>query len=111
MGKRKIESSSPKSTRFRSRERAIYIDEPSNDSVIRHSCTEEMGHESLTLKPIYRAVNISELKRFAAKRLPINSPLRNVLLSERDQLTAKDFLVKMDIWIRLLNIEKSDLPV
>ena len=65
----------------------------------------------MTLKPICRAVNISGLKRCATERLPSNSPLRGVLLLERDQLTAKDFLAKMDVWMRLLNIEKSYLPV
>jgi len=78
--------------------------------MVGYSCTEEMGHESLTLKPI-RAVNISGLKRFAAESLPGNSRLRDVLLSERDQLTPMDFLAKMDIWMRLLNIEKADLIV
>jgi hypothetical protein len=29
--------------------------------------------------------------------------------SERDQLTTVDFLAKMDVWIKLLNLEKADL--
>ena len=92
-------------------ERGIYGDEPGNDSVVRYPCTEEIGHESLTLKPIYRAVNISGLKRFATENLSSTSRLRAVLLSERDQLPAVDFLAKMDVWMRLLNIEKADLLV
>ena len=108
MGKGKIAGSTPKSIHPCTRERGICIDEPGNDSVVRYSCTEEIGHESLTLKPI-RAVNISGIKRFAAESLPGNSRLRDVLLSERDQLTAGDFLAKMDVWMRLLNIEKEDL--
>ena len=83
----------------------------SYDGVIGVACTEEIGHESLTLKPICIAVNISGLKRFAAESLPSNSQLRAVLLSERDQLTAKDLMAKMDVWMRLLNIEKLDLLV
>jgi len=33
--------------------------------------------------------------------------LSRALLSERDQLTAVDFLAKMDTWMKLLNIEFS----
>ena len=56
-------------------------------------------------------IDIRRLKRFAAENLPGNSRLRAVLLSERDQLPAGDFLAKMDVWMRLLNIEKADLLV
>ncbi len=111
MGKRTIESGSPQSTRLNVREREMPIDERDIDSEVRYSSTEEIGHESLTLTPICRTVNISRLKRFAAESLPGNCRLRDVLLSERDQLTARDFLAKMDTWIRLLNVEKTDLLV
>ncbi len=57
-------------------ERGIYGDEPGNDSVVRYPYTEEIGHESLTLKPICRAVNISGLKRFATENLFSPSRLR-----------------------------------
>jgi len=56
-------------------------------------------------------IDIRRLKRFAAENLPGNSRLRAVLLSERDQLPSVDFLAKMDVWMRLLNIEKADLLV
>jgi hypothetical protein len=56
-------------------------------------------------------IDIRRLKRFAAENLPGNSRLRAVLLSERDHLPAVDFLAKMDVWMRLLNIEKTDLLV
>jgi hypothetical protein len=56
-------------------------------------------------------IDIRRLKKFATENLSSPSQLRAVLLSERDQLPAVDFLAKMDIWIRLLNIEKADLPV
>lgn len=78
--------------------------------MVGYPCAEELGHESLTLKPI-RAVNISGLKSFATESLPCISRLRAVLLSERDQLTPEDFLAKMDVWMRLLNIEKADFLV
>ncbi len=53
-------------------------------------------------------IDIRRLKRFAVENLPGNSRLRAVLLSARDQLPAVDFLAKMDVWMRLLNIEKVD---
>ncbi len=56
-------------------------------------------------------IDIRRLKRYAVENLPNYSRLRIVLLSERDQLTAMDFLAKMDVWMMLLNIEKADLPV
>ena len=108
MGKGKIAGSTPKSIHTCTRERGIYGDEPGNDSVVGYHCTEEIGHESLTLKPI-RSVNINGLKRFATENLSSTSRLRDVLLSERDWLTPVDFLAKMDVWMRLLNIEKVNL--
>jgi len=65
----------------------------------------------LTLKHEDRVVNIGRLKGFATESLPGNSRLRDVLLSEKDQIKAKDFLAKMDVWMGLLNIEKADLLV
>ena len=50
-------------------------------------------------------IDIRRLKRFASGDLPINSQLRNVLLSEKDTLTANDFLAKMGTWMTLLNLE------
>ena len=52
-------------------------------------------------------IDIQGLKRFVIGNLPRKSRLRAVLLSERDQLTAVDFLAKMDTWMKLLNIEFS----
>ena len=54
-------------------------------------------------------IDLQRIKGFAVENLSSTSRLRTVLLSERDQLTAADFLAKMDVWIRLLNIEKADL--
>ena len=56
-------------------------------------------------------IDIQRLKGFAVQNLSSASRLRAVLLSERDQLPAVDFLAKMDVWMRLLNIEKADLLV
>ena len=54
---------------------------------------------------VRRLVDMGRLKGFASERLGGNSQLKVVLLSERDQLTVTDFLAKMDIWLKLLNIE------
>ena len=53
-------------------------------------------------------IDIRRLKGFASERLHSGSRLRNVLLSERDQLKVNDFLAKMDIWITLLNLETAN---
>jgi len=54
-------------------------------------------------------IDIRSLKGFASERLHTSSQLRNVLLSERDQLKVNDFLAKMDIWITLLNLETANV--
>ena len=49
-----------------------------------------------------RRVSIVGLKQFAVTRLPKGSALRELLLSERDELAAEEFLAKMDVWLKLL---------
>ena len=61
------------------------------------------SHNSETT--VRRLVDIWRLKGFASERLRGNSRLKVVLLSEKDQLIVTDFLAKMDIWLKLLNIE------
>jgi hypothetical protein len=51
---------------------------------------------------------MGRLKQFALENLPTESPLRNVLLSEADQLSARDFLAKMDLWLKLLSLERRE---
>ena len=51
-------------------------------------------------------VNIGRLKTFAA-HLPRNSALRELLLTEKDELEANDFLSKISLWLRLANREPS----
>jgi len=45
------------------------------------------------------------LKRFARRRLPQSSALREVLLAEGDSLSPVEFLSKLDIWLKLLERE------
>ena len=48
-----------------------------------------------------KQVNIRLLKTFAVQ-LPKSHPLRNVLLQERDTLTASEFTAKLETWQALL---------
>ena len=48
-------------------------------------------------------VSIRILKQFAFEHLAIDNPLREILLSEKDELDVFDFIVKMEIWFRLLS--------
>jgi len=49
-----------------------------------------------------RLLNMTRLKNFAQKKLPRGSFLRDVLLTEKNTLTPKEFLAKMDIWLKLI---------
>jgi len=44
-----------------------------------------------------RMINIRTLKEFALEKLPKNHPLRDVLLTEKDEMPAEEFLIKMDV--------------
>jgi hypothetical protein len=52
--------------------------------------------------PKTKMVNIRKLKEFSFEKLPKYHPLRDVLLMEKDELTAEEFLIKMDVWFKLL---------
>ena len=47
-------------------------------------------------------VNILRLKKFAAENLPPQSALRDLLLQEKDQIPAAEFLAKLQVWLTLL---------
>jgi hypothetical protein len=48
-------------------------------------------------------VNLRPLKDFALKRLSQYPALRDSILSEKDDLDAFEFLVKVDSWLKFLN--------
>lgn len=52
-----------------------------------------------------KVVNIEPLKTLATKVLPADSVLRRVLLSEPDQLEARDYIAKLGTWQALLREE------
>ena len=47
-------------------------------------------------------VNIKTLKTFVFENLPAQCTLRDLILAEPDQLTAQEFLIKTEIWLKLL---------
>jgi len=53
-----------------------------------------------------KQVNIRSLKAFAVQ-LPKKHPLKNVLLLERDVLTASEFTAKMETWQALLKTARG----
>ncbi len=46
-------------------------------------------------------VNIKKLKEFALDKLPKNNALREVLISEEDELDIKIFMARLPVWLRL----------
>ena len=54
-----------------------------------------------------RPVNMERMKKWARVNLPVNSSLRQVLLLERDELGAEEFINKIDVWLKLLDLETS----
>ena len=53
---------------------------------------------------VQNKVNIRKLKQFAFEKLPKNWPLREILLSEEDELEIHVFLARLPIWLRLSRI-------
>jgi len=62
--------------------------------------TKNEGRKKYTKK-----VNIHGLKLWAEQNLPKASHIRSILQLEKDSLTVEEFVVKMDIWIKLIDIE------
>jgi len=47
------------------------------------------------------------LKRFASERLPPGSPLREVIICEKDYVTPNAFLAKIGVYLTLIRLEKN----
>ena len=54
------------------------------------------------------AVSTLGLKQFAQRRLPLGSPLRQIILSEPDSLDVNVFLSHLDILLRLADLEGTE---
>jgi len=59
--------------------------------------------------PVRRVVNIQLLKVFALEKLPHTSPLRDLILSEKDELAVSEFLAKLEDWIKLIKYSSKTL--
>ena len=55
--------------------------------------------------PFHRHIDLESLKKWASINLTAAPYLRSLILSERDELSIEEFLVKVDIWVRLLTEE------
>lgn len=52
-----------------------------------------------------RKISMRGLKALALKELPPGSPLREVILGDTDEISEEAFIHKLDVWMRLLNME------
>lgn len=50
-------------------------------------------------------VNIRRLKNFASENLPVDWVLRQILLSEPNEIDHSEFCAKVDVWLRLAREE------
>ena len=56
-----------------------------------------------------KKLNIHELKNWAKENLPRTSQVRGILLLEKDVLPVGEFIVKMDTWLKLIDMETHTL--
>lgn len=54
----------------------------------------------------HHLINIRLLKKFALYLQP-TSTLRKVLLSEKDTITAEEFIVKTGTWLKLMKLDSE----
>ena len=75
--------------------------------------TKRKNEVNNTVESISRAhskqLGIHGLKNWAKDILPRTSQIRSILLLERDFLTVDEFLAKMDIWLKLIDMETNTL--
>jgi hypothetical protein len=75
--------------------------------------TERINGGNRTTESISRAhlklLDIIGLKLWAEENLPLTSQIRSILLVERDSLTVEEFIAKMDIWLKLIDMESNTM--
>lgn len=52
-----------------------------------------------------KTVDITSLKEFVKRRLPLGSPLRIVIVSDDDKMRVDAFLAKLSVWLRLSKLQ------
>jgi|YelNatPaOPRAMG01_1025707.scaffolds.fasta_scaffold355572_2 hypothetical protein len=50
-------------------------------------------------------VNIRNLKGIALK---INDPVKTLIISEPDVMSRDEYLVKIELWLKILDLEKKE---
>ena len=55
----------------------------------------------------YKQLDIHGLKLWAKENLPRTSQIRSILLLERDYLVVEEFIAKMDLWLKLIDLENN----
>jgi hypothetical protein len=76
----------------------------------RHSPQEPELHEISTSSQLRRTtdkVDITPIKALVFQKFPKDSAIYDVLFSERDLLSVSEFLIKVDVWLRLLRRLKN----
>ena len=62
------------------------------------------------LENVSDKMRLKNLKDFVMKRLPSNSSLRTLILSEPDELPKEEIAIKVRIWFILLRKELAQQP-
>ena len=50
-------------------------------------------------------VDIRRLKKFTRNEIPENFLLRKIILADKDEMQADEFLYKAEVWMKLLDAE------
>ena len=66
-----------------------------------------IAHRMGCTSMVGRKVRIVGIKEFASGRLPEGSTLRYLLLTEREEIDTREFVARMDLWLKLLQKEYS----
>jgi hypothetical protein len=59
------------------------------------------------LEHLGRTVSLKPLKELVLSDLPQRDVLRNVVLSEREELTPTEFLAKLEVWLAIRRSRKA----
>jgi hypothetical protein len=72
---------------------------------------ERKNNENSINESINRAhskqLDIHGLKHWAKENLPRTLQIRSILLLERDYLAVGEFIAKMDLWLKLIDLENN----
>ena len=52
---------------------------------------------------VRKNVNLSELKRFALRKLP-DGPLRDDILAQPDEIAPEEYVANCRVWLRMLRL-------